>query len=82
MGELGGWIRGMKGLEGRLSRGVGLGERGEGYRFGSRVVRRLLMILGTLVGIKVAEELKPSSLASCMLAVSHEYSYIRYTESI
>jgi hypothetical protein len=82
MGELGGLIRGIEGLEGRSFRGGGLGERGLGYRFGFRVVRRLLMILGTLVGIEVAEELKPSCMALYMLAVAHEYSYIRYTESI
>jgi len=82
MGELGGLIQGMKGWVGRLFLNGGRGERGEGYRFDSHVVRRLLMIPGTLVGILVAEELKPSCMACYMLAVSHEYSYTRYKEGI
>jgi len=82
MGELEGLIRGMKGWVGRSFLSGGRGERGFGYRFDSRVVRRLLMIPGNLVGISVAEELKPSCMACYMLAVSHEYSCIRYKQDI
>ena len=84
MGEPGGLIRGMEGWAESLDsiQGGGLGERGLEYRFGSRVVMRLLMIPVSLVGILVAEELKPSCMAWCMLAVSHEYSCIRYKEGI
>ena len=82
LGELGGLIPGMKGWVGRSFLSGGRGERGFGCRFDSRVVRRLLMIPGDLVGILVAEELKPSFMAEYMLAVSHEYSYKRYKEGI
>ena len=82
MGELGGLIRGMKGWVGRLFLSEGRGERGFGYRFVSRIAMRLLMIPGILVGLSVSEELKPSCMAWCMLAVSHEYSCIRYKEGI
>ena len=84
MGEPGGLIRGMEGWAESLDsiQGGGLGEKGLEYRFGSRVVMRLLTIPGSLAGTLVLEELKPFCMAWSMLAVYHESIYKRYNEGI